>query len=358
MTALVTALTLSPELGIGATQNEAGAGNDFGAFRFAPPTTTVQTNTVPSSATPTTAVPADRIAGPAIPVPDPRSGDLRVDPEGDVLPISYRAPAAVEIIRDIPYGDDAAQLMDLHLPDNADAPVIAYFHSGGWIGGDRAPVPDLVMRFVERGYAVAAIGYRLAPEHPFPAPIHDAKQAVRELKVISAETALIDGDRIIAYGTSAGGHLAAFLGATAGIFKPPRLSADQAPHDSSVAGIVVAVGPTDLVELYGHPNAWARPMTGLHAGCEPCATEQLELPSPINYVNAEMPPAYWAYGALDPLVDAELQGRQMADAWGEAAGSGASWFDLVEDGDHNLDETLVNQRLVERFVDMAANGEL
>ena len=289
----------------------------------------------------------------AVRVGDPRPGDLRIDPTADGLPPDYIAPPAAQVIRGISYGPDDVHLMDLYLPDESDAPVIVFLHSGGWVEGDRTYVPEFVLRFLERGYAIAAVDYRLAPEHPFPAPIHDVKRAVRELKVMGEEGDLIDGDRIVLYGTSAGGHLAAFVGATVGEFEPDGLTDAQATHDSSVAGIVVAVGPTDLVQMYGQPNIWARPMSGAHAGCEPCTIDELEVPSIGNYLHADMPPAYWAYGALDTLVDAELQGRVMADAWAQATATEMSWFDLVDNSDHNLDHTVMNQRAIEAFMDQA-----
>lgn len=319
-----------------------------GVARIADESATTTTSTSVAAASSTLPV---RTTGPATVVPDARPGDLRVDANADVLPAGFVAAAPADVRRDLEYGPGDTQLLDLYLPEEANAPVIVFLHSGGWIGGDRSVVPEMVLRHVERGYAVASVEYRLAPDDPFPAPIHDVKQAVRELKVIGAETGLVDGDAIVLYGTSAGGHIAAFAAATAGTFEPPEPTDAQTRHDSSVAGIVVAVGPTDLVQLYSHPNVWARPMTGAHAGCEPCTLAELELPSPINHLHGGLPPAYWMYGELDPLVDAELQGRVMADAWARAAGTEFSWFDLVEGVDHNLDETVVNERAVEAFLD-------
>jgi acetyl esterase/lipase len=303
----------------------------------------------------TTLVALPRTPGPAAWVPDGRPGDLRIDATGDVLPDDYVAAEPAQLIRDLSYGPDDVHRFDLYLPEQSNAPVIVFLHSGGWIGGDRSMVPEMILRFVERGYAVASVDYRLAPDHPFPAPIHDVKRAVRELKVLADDGDLIDGDRMVLYGTSAGGHIAAFVAATEGDFEPTDLTEAQAAHDSSVAGIVVAVGPTDLVQMYDHPNAWARGMSGAHAGCEPCTTAQLELPSVGNYLHGDLPPAYWAYGDEDPLVDAELQGRVMADAWAQASGSEYSWFDLVEGSDHNLTGAVVNQRLIEAFVDQAVD---
>jgi acetyl esterase/lipase len=346
--ALVASLIGTPGLVTGQpAANESSPSVDVGVARFfseetapgLPPTTTPPLQVGP-------------FGSPTV-VADARPGDLRVDAGGDVLPAGYVAAPATDTIRDISYGPDDAHRIDLYLPDNTDAPVVVYLHHGGWTGGDRTEVPEMVLRFLERGYAVASVGYRLAPANPFPAPVHDVKRAIRELKVLGDETGLIDGDALVLYGVSAGGHIAAFTAATVGEFEPEGLTDAQAAHDSSVAGIVVVVGPTDLVEMYDHPHGWARPMTAAHAGCEPCTAEQLARPSPVTHVNADMAPAYWAYGGLDPLVDAESQGRRIAEAWAAAAGGDASWLDVVENESHVLDETMVNQRRLEAFVDRA-----
>ena len=63
------------------------------------------------------------------------------------------------------------------------------------------------------GFAVAAVNYRLSGEVRFPAQLHDVKAAVRWLRA-NADDLALDGDRIVACGESAGGHLAALLGLT------------------------------------------------------------------------------------------------------------------------------------------------
>lgn len=288
-------------------------------------------------------------------VADPRPGDLRVDPTADVLPEAWGPTEAADVRSDLAYGPDPLHRYDLYLPaDAADAPVILYLHSGGWIGGDRSFVPDMVLRFLDHGYAIASVDYRLAPASVFPGPVEDVKRAVREIKAMGVATGLIDPDRIVVYGTSAGGHLAAFAATTVGLFEPPDLTAGAREVDSAVAAIVSAVGPTDLVQLYSHPNAWAAPMSGTFMGCFPnCTAEQLEVANPGRYLHADIPPAYWVYGSLDPLVDATAQGLVIAQQWADAGGE--SWIDIVDDGDHNLDETLANQRAIEDFV-LAATG--
>lgn len=312
------------------------------------PTTTTSAPAVERISDPTTTLTP---AGPTQVqhVADPRPGDLRVDPNGDVLANDYEPWSGREIRRDVEYGPDPYHRYDLYLPADDGAPLIVYLHSGGWIGGDRSYVPPMVLRFVELGYAVASVEYRIAPYSTFPGPVEDVKRAIRELKAMGVETGLIDPDRVVAYGTSAGGHLATFAAASVGEFEPTDVSPTAQAFDSSVAAVVSAVGPTDLVQMYGHPNAWAAPMTGTFMGCFPtCTPDQLLPANPAEYLHADLPPAYWAYGALDPLVDADAQGVVIAEAW--AAAGAESWLDVVENGDHNLDGTLVNQRAIEAFL--------
>jgi len=75
---------------------------------------------------------------------------------------------------------------------------------------------SLCRRLAERGYVAVTVSYRLAPKFPFPAAVHDVKTAVRWLRA-HAETYQVDPDRIGVTGGSAGGHLAQFLGVTAGV---------------------------------------------------------------------------------------------------------------------------------------------
>jgi acetyl esterase/lipase len=116
-------------------------------------------------------------------------------------------------------------LLDLYLPAPgsrpAQAPVVLFLHGGGWGLGSRTEVgppfddwqPSFFERLAQAGFAVASADYRLSGEAQFPAQLHDAKAAVRWLRRNAGEYGL-DGDRIVAWGPSAGGHLAALLGLT------------------------------------------------------------------------------------------------------------------------------------------------
>jgi acetyl esterase len=90
-------------------------------------------------------------------------------------------------------------------------PLIVYFHGGGWTIGD-LDTCDGVCRFLACNVpaAVLSVGYRLAPEHPFPAAVEDAFAAYRWAAVDNSRLGA-DPSRIAVAGDSAGGNLAASL---------------------------------------------------------------------------------------------------------------------------------------------------
>jgi acetyl esterase len=87
--------------------------------------------------------------------------------------------------------------------------LVAYFHGGGWVLGTLDAF-DSVCRALANasGAVIASIDYRLAPEHPFPAGLDDARAAVRWLAA-HADDLGADPARLAIAGDSAGGNLAA-----------------------------------------------------------------------------------------------------------------------------------------------------
>ena len=90
-----------------------------------------------------------------------------------------------------------------------DAPVFVYLHGGGWCYGSIETVDRFCRRVADRsGCAVLSVGYRLAPEHPFPAPLEDVDAVLAHVRKSGAELG-VDPARIAIGGDSAGGQLAA-----------------------------------------------------------------------------------------------------------------------------------------------------
>jgi acetyl esterase/lipase len=265
--------------------------------------------------------------------------------------------AATESQTAIQYGPEPFQVLDLHMPDAAAfpgrRPLIMYVHAGGWVSGERTAVPEAAMAQVARGYALATIDYRLATVDPdgrtissFPGVIWDVKRAIRFAKS-NAKTWHIDPRRVVLMGASAGGHLAAFVGATRNKFEPPDLApTTSAERDSSVRGVVDWVGPTDLVSFPRTDHPWAAPLTAEFLGCamptpdDPvtCPGDVLTAASVATWVDRSDPPIYLAYGAQDELVCAGTQGEPLARAWLAAHGSkpASTSYQVVETAGHTL----------------------
>jgi acetyl esterase/lipase len=102
----------------------------------------------------------------------------------------------------------------LEHPGEGGGTAIVYFHGGGFITGSPLTHADITAQLCRQtGLPLYSVDYRLAPEHPAPAPVEDGITVVRHL--------LTNGtDRIFLCGDSAGGAIA--LATAAGLAKPIR----------------------------------------------------------------------------------------------------------------------------------------
>ena len=95
-------------------------------------------------------------------------------------------------------------------------PAVLIVHGGGWDAGSREMERPFAKRLADEGFVTAPVSYRLGEAGRFPAALHDLKAAVRWLRAHAAEHG-IDPARIGVVGGSAGGQLAALLGASNGV---------------------------------------------------------------------------------------------------------------------------------------------
>jgi acetyl esterase/lipase len=129
--------------------------------------------------------------------------------------LGYTAP---RLARDLAYGTNPRQRLDLHAAADRDrpAPVVLFVHGGGFIGGDKhvpgMPMYDHVGAWaVRRGAVGVTMTYRLAPDHRWPAGAEDVAAAVRWVREHIADFGG-DPERIVVAGHSAGAaHAASFL---------------------------------------------------------------------------------------------------------------------------------------------------
>ena len=203
----------------------------------------------------------------------------------------------VGVVRDVSYGPDARNVMDLYLPDGAPAarprPLVVFIHGGGWAGGDKKVYAWLAEALAKRGYAAASITYRFAPAWHAPAQMDDAQRAVRFLRKNAGRYGL-DPQRFGAIGGSAGGHLASYLA-----LAETRDNGDRelATYSSRVQCAVDCYGPVDLEAMMKSASApivqgfIGKPLEGNEAAYRDA--------SPHFLVKANPPPFLIIHGTLD-----------------------------------------------------------
>jgi acetyl esterase len=192
-------------------------------------------------------------------------------------------------------------------------PLIVYFHGGGWtIGG--LDTCESVCRFLALNTpaAVLAVGYRLAPEHPFPAAVDDAFAAYRWAAVDNTRLG-VDPTRIAVAGDSAGGNLAASLSI---------LAREDGGGQPTMQALIYPV--TDAVGGHRSREEFAEGFLLTRADMD--WFEHHYLPPDIDradprisVLRAEdlsgLPPAYVTTAGFDPLRDeGEAYATRMGDA--------------------------------------------
>lgn len=176
-------------------------------------------------------------------------------------------------------------------------PTLLHIHGGGWTGGSREGVVLRALPYLQMGFAVVNVSYRLARVAPAPAAVEDCLCA---LKWIAQNAKEYDFDltRIAVTGYSAGGHLALTTGmvpAAAGLDR----QCPGAPLPK-VAAIVNWYGITDVNDVLEGANQRVYAVTWL-GSLENREAVARRL-SPLTYVRRELPPVLTIHGDADPTV--------------------------------------------------------
>jgi len=172
---------------------------------------------------------------------------------------SFQFISAQTVNKDVAYGNDPKQKMDVYLPQQTKGktPAIILIHGGSWIGGDKLNMTHWLKPLQKElpEYAIFDINYRLANKQTvanlWPAQIDDVDKAVAFVKD-KAKEYHINKKQLILIGESAGAQLAL----VEGFIRDPK-------HDVRV--VVDLFGPADMVDLYKKHHALAGLMNGTPA---------------------------------------------------------------------------------------------
>jgi len=221
-------------------------------------------------------------------------------------------------------------------------PLAIYVHGGGWQSGTHNNNASFLLTLRNQGFVVASCTYRLSGEAIFPAQIEDVKGAIRWLRA-NAATYNIDPYRIAVGGTSAGGHLVALLGTSAGVPELEGTTAGGLEWSSRVQAVVDFFGPTDILQMnpdvvfppggsvdHDAFNSAESKLIGFNQAGQgigvlranltnpippyPAKAALARLLSPMTHLTADDAPVFIGHGDQDTVV-ALKQSRRLRDAY-------------------------------------------
>lgn len=191
------------------------------------------------------------------------------------------------VARDIAYGDDPRQRLDLYAPTAPGTyPVLVFFYGGGWDSGSRDLYGWAAQALAAQGFVVALPDYRVVPQVVFPAFIEDAAVATARAADVAAAYGG-DPERVGVLGHSAGAHLALMIS----LDRRYMQAVDRPGLIRAAAGLA---GPYDFLpfDVGASRNAFGR-------APDPTLTQ------PVTFVRADAPPIWLGHGTADVVVHAE-----------------------------------------------------
>jgi len=198
--------------------------------------------------------------------------------------------------RNLEYGPDPSNKLDVYQPLDGDGyPVVVFFHGGSWTRGSREDYKFIGEALASRGILTLVAGFRQYPQVRYPDFLADCARAVAWA---AREASLYGGDsrRLYVMGHSSGAYNAAMLALD------PRWLSSAGLAPTALAGWIGLAGPYDFLPVqdpdaqpvFNHPD--------YPAGSQP-----------IDYVTKDAPPTFLGAAASDDLVDPERNTKQLAE---------------------------------------------
>jgi acetyl esterase/lipase len=184
-------------------------------------------------------------------------------------------------------------------------------HGGGWTNGAKESSVFAFLPFLEMGWAVVNVEYRLADVALAPAAVEDCRCALRWIYQ-NAKQYKFDLNNIVVTGQSAGGHLAlttAFIPESAGLDRQcpgdrrrSWTTGDLTTQELKVAAVLDFYGITDVEDLIPRKAGTSGNFTEAWLGGAPDRAAIAKRVSPTTYVRRGLPPVMIIHGSADPIV--------------------------------------------------------
>ncbi len=145
--------------------------------------------------------------------------------------------------KEVPYGKDERQVLNFWQAEGkGPRPVMIVIHPGGWMGRKMDATSSGFGVYLRKGISVAAINYRLTPDNPLPAPVHDAARAVQFVRYKAKEWN-VDKEHIALKGDSAGGCSSAWI-LLHDDLKDPKSPDPVLRESTRVSGALIGIAQT------------------------------------------------------------------------------------------------------------------
>lgn len=202
--------------------------------------------------------------------------------------VGPRDAGARRVARDLAYGPDPRQRLDLYAPHRSagPAPVLVLFYGGNWSSGTKDHYGWAAQALAAKGFLVALPDYRLVPEIRFPAFVEDAAAATARAAEL-APTHGGDPERLGVLGHSAGAHMALMIA----LDRRYMAAVDRPKLIRAAAGLA---GPYDFL-----PFDVAATRDAFGRFPDPTLTQ------PVHFARADAPPIWLGHGVQDRVVHAE-----------------------------------------------------
>jgi acetyl esterase/lipase len=261
-------------------------------------------------------------------------------------PAPQPLPDWVSMEANIPYDQYKQTVLDIMQPKAASSkkrPGVLVIHGGGWVNGTKeSMVERYCLPYLEKGFVVANVEYRLAAVATAPAAVSDVLKAAQWF-FQNAKRFDVDSKRIVVTGGSAGGHLSLMVGMT------PKSAKLGKP--AKVAAVVNFYGITDVADQLSGPNRRDYAVTWVPE--QPGRLELAKRVSPMTYVRRGLPPILTIHGDADQTVPYE-HGVKLTKAL-RSAGVDAELIS-VPGGRHGFPKEEVDRLLPQIFNFLERHG--
>ena len=255
-------------------------------------------------------------------------------------------PPGVKMEASVSYDSHPETVLDIFQPvgeTKGKRPGVVVIHGGGWIAGTKEVQWDnFVRRYLEKGFVVANVEYRLAKSATAPAAVEDSLKAANWF-IRNASKYNVDKKRIVVTGGSAGGHLSLMVGMAT---KSAKLG-----KPAKVAAVINFYGITDVGDQLAGPNM--RPYAVTWVPDSPGRLELAHRVSPMTYVRRGLPPIMTLHGDADQTVPYE-HGVKLTKALNDAGNR--TEMISVPQGRHGFPKEKMDELYKDIFAFLERNG--